>query len=203
MKKALKFISMLLVLLCATPMLNCRKSNNNNKKQEKTVSVLELQSSLLDGDWQFDVAQNDNGEYSFSYFPNSTDQYTFDFDKCIGTADANKNVKNVEVTFNNLYNIEALQSYQTLIDLYNRLEDQSIYLSEIKTVGCSYCAVNLEYVFADAAFLSLPYTEALTANAAMFSGTPIKYMYWTISSIVNTKSNSVVIKVEKTDGKTI
>lgn len=75
MKKALKFISMLLVLLCAIPMLNCRKSNNNNKKQAKTVSVLELQSSLSDGDWQFDVAQNDNGEYSFSYFPNSTDQY--------------------------------------------------------------------------------------------------------------------------------
>lgn len=30
MKKALKFISMLLVLLCATPMLNCRKSNKSN-----------------------------------------------------------------------------------------------------------------------------------------------------------------------------
>ena len=203
MKKALKFISMLLVLLCAIPMLNCSKSNNNNIKQEKTVSVLELQSTLSDGDWQFDIAQNDNGEYSFSYFPNSTAQYTFDFDKCIGTADANKNVKNVEVTFNNLDNIEALQSSQTLIDLYNRLNDQSIYLSEIKTVGCAFCAVDLESVFADAGFLSLPYTEAIKATATMFSGTPIKYTYWTISSIVSTKSNSVVIKVEKTDDKTI
>lgn len=203
MKKALKYISMLLVLLCAIPILNCSKSNNNNKKQEKTVSVLELQSTLSDGDWQFDVVQNDDGEYSFSYFPSSTDQDTFNFDKCIGTADANKNVKNIEVTFNNLYNIEALQSDLTLIDLYNRLNDQSIYLSEIKTVGCAFCAMDLECIFADTGFLSLPYTDALKATAAMFSGTPIKYTYWTISSIVNTKSNSVVIKIEKTDGKTI
>ncbi len=125
MKKALKFISMLLVLLCAIPMLNCRKSNKSNN----SVSVDDIK------EYCYYVANSGNSmnEYSdiiLKYWYNAIDKNAYG--GSIETAIEYAQRENASLKSY----INALNNY--INTYYEKIRGNSPYKTEINAIMSAY-----------------------------------------------------------------